>query len=96
MNEIKIEDINNVYNLLQNAENKGNELIVRLLDSKAVIYYSDNLDIFNIDIIKKYDKYGLYPRYNSLSCLSYKEFYSYVKFLCENFRFSYHLDDDIS
>lgn len=53
MNEIKIEDINNVYDLLQKAENKGNEIIVRLLDSKAVIYYSDNLDIFNIDIIKK-------------------------------------------
>lgn len=95
MNEIKIEDINNVYDLLKKAENKGDEIIVRLLDSKAVIYYSDNLDIFNIDIIKKYDKHGLMPRYHNLSCLRYKEFYSYVKFLCNNYRFNYHLDEDI-
>lgn len=94
MNEIKIKDINNVYEILEIAENTGDEITVRLLDAIAIIYYSDNLDIFRIDIV---DKYGLIkPEYHILSCISYKDLSYYVEILCDYYRIDYRLEESIS
>lgn len=93
MNEIKIKDINNVYEILEMAENMGDEITVGLLDAIAVIYHSDILDMFKIDII---DKYKLEPEYFNLSSIGHINFGYYVNVLCNNNRFNYHLDESIS
>ena len=93
MNKTKIKDINSVYEILETAEYKGSEIVVRLLDALAIIYYSDNLDIFRIDIV---DKYGLIkPDYHILSGISYKDLSYYVEILCDYYRIDYSLEEDI-
>lgn len=92
MNEIKIKDINNTYEILENAENKGYEITVALLDAIAIIYYSHNLDIFKIDIVNKYEL--IKPEYHILSNVSFRDLNYYVNVLCNNYRFHYNIDCD--
>lgn len=91
MNEIKIKDINNTYEILEMVENMGDEIVVALYDAIAIIYHSDNLDIFKIDIMNKYD---LKPEYHTLSNISYRDFNYYVNVLCDNYRFNYNLESE--
>ena len=94
MNKTKIKNINNVYEILEMTENMGDEIVVRLLDALAIIYYSDNLDIFRIDIV---DKYGLIKaEYHTLSCISYKDLSYYVEILCDYYHIDYRLEESIS
>lgn len=89
MDNTKIKDLDDVYDILTIAENKIFEISVRLSDSIAIIYYSNKLEIFNIDIVNV-DK--IQPEYELLSSINYKQFYDYVKFLCNgccSYRFNY-------
>lgn len=92
MNEIKIKDINDVYDTLEMVENMGNEISLLLLDAIAIIYHSDILDKFNIEII---DKYDLKPEYHNLSNISHIDFTYYVDVLCNNYHISYHIEKSI-
>ena len=91
MNELKINDINSVYEILEKAESVGDEISIALLNNVAIIYHSDILDMFKIDII---DKYDIKPQYYNLSNVTNNDFYDYVRILCDSFRFNYSLDDD--
>lgn len=86
MDNKKIKDLDDVYDVLTIAENKISDISVRLSDSIAIIYYSNKLGIFDIDIVNE-DK--VKPEYEMLSSLNYKQFYEYVKFLCYGYRFNY-------
>jgi len=86
MDNKKIKDLDDVYDVLTIAENKISDISVRLSDSIAIIYYSNKLGIFDIDIVNE-DK--VKPEYEMLSSLNYKQFYEYVKFLCDGYRFNY-------
>lgn len=91
MNELKINDINSVYEILEKAESLGDEISIALLNNVAIIYHSDILDMFKIDII---DKYDIKPQYYNLSNVTKNDFYDYVRILCDSCRFNYSLDDD--
>lgn len=91
MNEIKIKDINNVYNIMEIAENTGDEITVRLLNADVIIYHSDNLNMFKIDIVGKYE---LRPEYRNLCNISYKDFSYYVEVLCDYYIINYRTVED--
>lgn len=93
MDNTKIKDLNDVYDILTIAETRISEIIVRLSDSIAIIYYSNKLEIFNIDVVNE-EKFEPKYEYELLSSINYKQFYNYVKFLCNGFsdyRFNYEL-----
>lgn len=84
MNKHKIVRINRTYELLEKLESKENEneISVELLDSCAVIYYSEYFKRFNIILLKKNE---VKSDYYLLSTVKENDFINYLNVLCDNF-----------
>lgn len=83
MNEKILHAINYTYYLLEKLENKEkNESSIELLDSCAIIYYSENMKKYFINFVNK-DDYS--KDYKSLSDITKNEFISFVKVLSDDY-----------
>lgn len=84
MNSNIIKDINKIYDVLEFVEeSKNKEVTIKLLNGWAVLYYSNFLNIFKVDITDEYvkDDYAII-----LSKLSKKDFIYYVDILTNSYQ----------
>lgn len=84
MNSNIIKDINKIYDVLEFVEgSKNKEVTIKLLNGWAVLYYSNLLNIFKVDITDEYvkDDYAII-----LSKLSKKDFIYYIDILTNSYQ----------